>query len=576
MAYPPIPRRPIGSFKVRPNLENDEAADRSPAWPDVADLPKEGLNIAFECLDRHRGTNRWKRPALIWEGRGGAQERYTFEDLKNLADRISGVLASIGLRRGDRVFLFLERIPELYATVLGALQAGGVVGPLFSTLGPDALRYRLQDAGAKILVTSPALLPRLERIRHQLPDLRKILVVNREGADVTSLGQDEICLETEIAGGSNAAVQVRTSPEDPAFIHFTPAITGRPRGATHVHDAIRAIRETARGALDLHDEDVYWCTLDPGWIAGTVYGMFGPWACGVTSVVPQGRFGAEAWYRTIERHRVTVWYTTPTAIRMLRKAGTSLPGRFDLSTLRHICSAGERLDPELIVWGMSTFGVPIHESWWQTETGSIQICNLPIMEIRPGSMGRPYPGVIAAIVDEEGREMPPGEEGHLALRPGWPSMFRTYWSDPVAYEARFRGGWYYTGDRARRDADGYFWFVERADDVIRTAGHLVGPFEVESTLLEHPAVAEAGVIGKPDPVRTEIIKAFLVLKGGFGPSEALKAEIRRFVKHRLALHAFPREIQFVPSLPRTSAGRVMRRLLKGLEVGSAAPGRAAG
>ncbi|HZE88556.1 MAG TPA: AMP-binding protein, partial [Verrucomicrobiae bacterium] len=338
-------------------------------------------------------------------------------------------------------------------------------------------------------------------------------------------------------------------------------------GAAHVHQAIHGHWATARYVLDLHDDDIYWCTADPGWVTGTSYGMFGPWSNGITSVVYHGGFNAEAWYRVIEKYRVTVWYTAPTAVRMLMKSGEALAKRFDLSSLRYVCSVGEPLNPEAIVWGMKAFGMPIHDNWWQTETGCIQIANYPVMEVRPGSMGRPFPGVTAACVDERGREMPPGEEGDLVLKPRWPSMFRTYWNKDEMYASRFKDGWYHTGDRARMDADGYFWFIGRSDDVINTAGHLVGPFEVESALVEHPAVAEAGVIGKPDEERMEIVKAFVSLKDGYEPTDALKREIQEFVKVRLAAHAYPREIDFIKSLPKTRSGKIMRRLLKARELG---------
>jgi acetyl-CoA synthetase len=356
-------------------------------------------------------------------------------------------------------------------------------------------------------------------------------------------------------------------PEDWAVMHYTSGTTGKSKGAAHVHEAILGHNVTARWALDLHDDDVYWCTADPGWVTGTSYGMFGPWSNGITSVVYEGGFDPKTWYEVIQKHRVTVWYTAPTALRMLMKAGTELPARHDLSSLRHICSVGEPLNPEAIVWGMKAFGLPIHDNWWQTETGCIQIANYPCQDIRPGSMGRPIPGTVAAIVDDAGGEVSPGTEGNLALRPGWPSMFRTYWNKKEMYDSRFRNDWYFTGDRARMDEDGYFWFVGRADDVINTAGHLVGPFEVESALVEHPAVAEAGVIGVPDEERMEIIKAFVSLKDGHTASEELKKDIQQFVRTRLAAHAYPRQIEFLPALPKTRSGKIMRRLLKARELG---------
>jgi acetyl-CoA synthetase len=571
MSYAPITKPPLGAFKVRPNLDDYDTLYRALTWDETAKgidgLPGGGVNIAHECLDRHLKTARRTRIALIWEGKDGAEERYTYEDLKAHADRVSQVLVSLGVRKGDRVFIFLERIPELYITVFATLQIGAVAGPLFSAFGPDALRDRLADSAAKVLVTSPSLLPRVNPVRRELPALEKILIVNREGSDVTTLGHDEVSYEAEIRRVKGVFTPVPTGPEDFSVMHYTSGTTGKPKGAAHVHQAIQGHWATAKYVLDLHDDDIYWCTADPGWVTGTSYGMFGPWSNGVTSVVCQAGFNAEAWYRTIEKHRVTVWYTAPTAIRMLMKSGEALPKRFDLSSLRYICSVGEPLNPEAIVWGMKAFGMAIHDNWWQTETGCIQIANYPILEVRPGSMGKPFPGVTAACVDEAGREVPPGEEGDLVLRPRWPSMFRTYWNKKEMYDSRFRNGWYITGDRARRDADGYFWFVGRADDVINTAGHLVGPFEVESALIEHPAVAEAGVIGKPDEERMEIVKAFVSLKDGIEASDALKEEIKQFVKERLAAHAYPREIEFLKSLPKTRSGKIMRRLLKARELG---------
>ncbi|HEY5640639.1 MAG TPA: AMP-binding protein, partial [Dehalococcoidia bacterium] len=358
-----------------------------------------------------------------------------------------------------------------------------------------------------------------------------------------------------------------TGLEDPAIMHYTSGTTGKPKGAVHVHQAVWGHYATGKYVLDLHEDDIYWCTADPGWVTGTSYGMFAPWSNGVTSLIYEGGFGANAWYRLIARHKVTVWYTAPTAIRMLMKAGEEAPKKHDLSSLRYTMSVGEPLNPEAVVWGEKAIGLPFHDNWWQTETGAIMIANYASMEIRPGSMGRPFPGIEAAIIDEEGKEVPVGEEGNLALKPGWPSMFRTYWGRKEKYESCFRDGWYITGDQARMDDDGYFWFVGRADDVINTAGHLVGPFEVESALIEHPAVAEAGVIGKPDPVAMEVVKAFVALKDGYEESEELRRELSKFAIDKLGKAVAPREIEFLPSMPKTRSGKIMRRLLKARELG---------
>jgi acetyl-CoA synthetase len=340
----------------------------------------------------------------------------------------------------------------------------------------------------------------------------------------------------------------------------------------HVHQAVVAHHSTGQLALDLHDGDVFWCTADPGWVTGTSYGIVSPLANGVTSIVDEAEFDAERWYRILDEERVTVWYTAPTAVRMLMKAGAALARPHDLSRLRFVASVGEPLNPEGVVWGLEALGRPIHDNWWQTETGGIMIANYAAEPVKPGSMGRPLPGVTAAVVrcGEDGRVVEvtePGLEGELALRPGWPSMFRGYLGDEARYRACFADGWYLTGDLARRDADGYFWFVGRTDDVIKSAGHLIGPFEVESALLEHPAVAEAAAIGKPDPVALEFVKAFVSLKPGHLPSEALRLELIGHARKRLGTAVAPKEIDFLPSLPRTRSGKIMRRLLKARELG---------
>jgi acetyl-CoA synthetase len=502
---------------------------------------------------------------MLWDGKGGESETYTFAQMAQHANKTANALRSLGVEKGDRVFVFLERIPECYFTVFGTLKLGAVIGPLFSAFGPEAVRDRLLDSGAKVLVTSPELWVRVREIRSDLPELKHVvLVTRRQSAD---LGDGTVSWDELIGPQSEEFETVATDPEDFSVMHYTSGTTGKPKGAAHVHMAIMGHYATAKHVLDIHDEDVYWCTADPGWVTGTSYGMFGPWSNGATSLVFEGGFSANGWYSLIEKYRVTVWYTAPTAIRMLMKAGEEVVKKHDLSSLRYTCSVGEPLNPEAVVWGQKAIGLPFHDNWWQTETGSILIANYPVQEIRPGSMGRPFPGIEPAIIDENGVVVPTGEEGDLAVRPGWPSMFRIYWNNKTLYDSRFQNGWYITGDRARMDSDGYFWFVGRADDVINTAGHLVGPFEVESVLVSHPAVAEAGVIGKPDPVAMEVVKAFVALKDGFEPDEKLRRELIRYSRERLGAAIAPREIEFLPGLPKTRSGKIMRRLLKARELG---------
>ena len=569
MNYEPIVKPPPERMPVTPNLIGYEAVGDAFRWDDIRaeldGLPGGGLNIAHECIDRHLTTDRKDKVAMLWEAKDGRAETYTFAQMAAGSNKAANALRSLGVEKGDRVFVFLERVPELYFTVFGTLKLGAVIGPLFSAFGPDAVRDRLADSEAKVLLTSPDLWARVKDIRADLPRLQHVVILDRRGGGNVPEGT---VVWPDVFDAQSEEFEIEaTDPEDFAIIHYTSGTTGKPKGAAHVHRAVMGHYATAKYVLDLHDDDVYWCTADPGWVTGTSYGMFGPWSNGATSLVYEGGFAAGHWYSLIEKYHVTVWYTAPTAIRMLMKAGEELPKKHDLSSLRYVCSVGEPLNPEGVLWGQKAFDLPIHDNWWQTETGSIVIANYPDMDIRPGSMGRPFPGIEPAIIDDDGNELPPGEEGDLAVRPGWPSMFRTYWNNRELYESRFRNGWYITGDRARRDADGYFWFVGRADDVINTAGHLVGPFEVESALLEHPAVAEAGVIGKPDPIAMEVVKAFVALKDGYEPDDKLRRELIRFGRQKLGAGIAPREIEFVASLPKTRSGKIMRRLLKARELG---------
>ena len=569
MAYARIVKKPVDQHGIKPNLRDYQQSVQEFRWEKIAAeldwFDQDHLNIAHVAIDAHLKTDRKNKKALIWESKKGEVEEYTFSDLARLSNRFANALVGeLGVRKGDRVFFFLERVPEIYIGILGTLKAGGVIGPLFSAFGPDAVRDRLQDSGAKILVTSPALKRKIEAILPLLPNLERIVVVTRGGEKVE--GEDVSYHEVTEAASESFEI-VRTHKEDYAIMHYTSGTTGKPKGAVHVHAAVQGHYATAKYVLDLQGPDIYWCTADPGWVTGTSYGMFGPWSNGITQAVYEGGFSAKTWYGFLERKKVTVWYTAPTAIRMLMKAGDDLPKKYDLKSLRYLCSVGEPLNPEAVVWGEKIFGQPFHDNWWQTETGAIMIANYPAQDVKPGSMGRPFPGIRPAIVDDNGQELPPGKEGHLALKPGWPSMFRTYWNKDELYQSRFRDGWYITGDKAWKDEEGYFWFVGRTDDVINTAGHLVGPFEVESVLIEHPAVAEAGVIGKPDPVAMEVVKAFVSLKEGFQASEELRHDIMKFAMKRLSSAGSPREIEFLDSLPKTRSGKIMRRLLKARELG---------
>jgi acetyl-CoA synthetase len=536
--------------------------------------PAGGINITEVALVRQVEAGRGDVVALRCIDRAGQVTDVTYASLREQAGRFAAVLGDLGVQRGERVFSLLGRVPELHIALLGSLQHGAVFAPLFSAFGPGPILERMRLGDARVLVTTANLYRRrVADLRGELPELRHVLIIDPTG----DVPDDVIDLPAALAAATPRTDVVATSSDDPALLHFTSGTTGTPKGAVHVHGAVVGHHVTARHALDLRPGDVYWCTADPGWVTGVSYGVIAPLTHGVTSIVDAREFDARGWYGVLAEQHVNVWYTAPTALRMLMRRGSEVAREYDVSSLRHVASVGEPLNPEVVVWGQEALGLPVHDNWWQTETGAIMISNYPSMDIRPGSMGRPMPGVEAtvlvrgddgraAVVDGAVREVMTGEVGELALRRGWPSMFRGYLHDPARYAAAFAGDWYLSGDLAQRDEDGYFWFVGRADDVIKSAGHLIGPFEVESTLMEHPAVAEVGVIGKPDLVAGEIVKAFVTLRQGFEPDDTMRQQLLSFGRHHLGSVA-PKEITFDDHLPHTSSGKVMRRLLKARELG---------
>lgn len=519
------------------------------------------VNAAYEAIDRHADSEGGDKVALIYSD-AEREEKYTFREMKEQSNRFGNVLRKLGIQKGDRVFIFMPRSPELYFSFLGAVKVGAIVGPLFEAFMEAAVKDRLENSEAIALVTTPEQLKRVPV--QELPSLKHVILV---GADEGDLKEGFYSFEKEMAEASPELEIEWMDREDGMLLHYTSGSTGKPKGVLHVHNAMIHHYQTGKWILDLKEDDVYWCTADPGWVTGTSYGIFAPWLNGVTNVIRGGRFSPEDWYGTLETYGVTVWYSAPTAFRMLMGAGADVVRKFDLSKVRHILSVGEPLNPEVVRWGLKAYERRIHDNWWMTETGGILISNYPAMAIKPGSMGKPFPGIEAGIIDDEGNELPPNQMGNLAIKTPWPAMMRKIWKNEPKYQEYFRvPGWYISGDSAYRDEDGYFWFQGRIDDVINTSGERVGPFEVESKLVEHPAVAEAGVIGKPDPVRGEIIKAFIALRAGHEPSEDLKKEIRAFVKEGLAAHAAPREIEFKDKLPKTRSGKIMRRVLKAWEL----------
>lgn len=553
-------------LKVEPNLKNYNSVyknfSKRKYFSELEWFKNGKLNAAYNAADRHASTWRKNKVALIWESAEGQEEKFTFLDLKRQSNRFANVLKKLGIKRGQRVFFFLGRVPALYIGFLGAIKTGAIAGTMFAAFGPKAIQDRLGNSQASVLVTDPALVKRVYKVKKNLPHLKKIIIVGKK-----KLKKAEFSYEAEMEKASEKFKVAHMKPTDSAFMLFTSGTTGLPKGVIHSHLAILHEHLTAKWVLDLQENDVYWCTADPGWVTGIGYSILGSWSSGATELVYEGRFDAEKWYELIEKHRVSIWYTAPTAIRMLMKFGLAIVRKYDLSSLRHLCSVGEPLNPEPIFWGLKAFNLPFHDNWWQTETGGMCIANFPCLDIKPGSMGKPVPGVIAEIINENGKHVRAFVEGDLALKPSWTGMMKEIWRRPKKYKSYFFKGWYISGDRAFKDKDGYFWFVGRADDVIKTAGERVGPFEVESALVEHPAIVEAGVIGKPDPLRGQIIKAFVTLNPGFKASEKLKKEIQVFVKKHLAGHAYPREIEFRKYLPKTRSGKIMRRMLRAEELG---------
>lgn len=537
-------------------------------WSDayaLVDGLDDGINIAHEAIDRHVASGYGEQIAVRWLGKDGSRQQYSYQDIQGLAASFANILIDHGLNKGDSVFVLMGRVPELYGCALGTWKAGLVFTPLFSAFGPEPIRTRMEIGNANVLVTTAAIYKRkIAKWRDEIDSLKLVLILGDDAPEGC------VALGPAMRSASGEFETVRTGAEDPAAIHFTSGTTGKPKGVVHVHSAVAYHAFSGRHALDLKPETVYWCTADPGWVTGTSYGIISPLVNRVTMIIDEAEFDLQRWYGTVEHEKIEVWYSAPTAIRMMMRAGDEATEDYDFSSLRFLASVGEPLNPEAVVWSEKVFGQPFHDNWWQSETGGIMIANQPGMPVKPGSMGKPMPGVEVGIVSFDGdnaRELGVGEIGDLALRPGWPSMMRAYLNEEARYRKCFAGGWYISGDLAMRDEDGYIWFVGRADDLIKTSGHLIGPFEVESALIEHPAVAEAGVIGIPDETAGEIVKAYVTLNPGFSADEALERDIRGHARKKLGPAVAPREVAFREALPKTRSGKIMRRLLKARELG---------
>ncbi len=525
------------------------------------------INIGWYCTDRICQQGKADKLALIWEGKGGKEKRYTFNDARLAANTFGQFLRDQGVKPGERVCLFMDKIPELYFSFLGVLKMGAIAQPLFSAFGDESLKVRLDNSEATTIITQKKHVSKVRRILADMSYMKHVIMVDYDGR--SPLREREVAFDLESATPVEDFTCEPTFAETPSVLHYTSGTTGQPKGVKHVHYSLISQYLTSKWVLDLQDDDIYWCTADPGWVTGTSYGIIGPWSLGVTQCVLDRGFSAEEWYRFIEKHRVSMWYSAPTAIRSLMKAGDELVTKHDMKCLRMLASVGEPLNSEAVIWSEKVFGLPFLDTYWQTETGSMMICNYPGMKVKPGSMAKPFPGITAAVVDSDTYEeiTEPGQIGLIGFRPGWPAMMRTYWGNEETYKSKFKNGWYIPGDRATIDKEGYFWFVGRDDDVINTGGHLVSPFEVESALLEHEAVAESAVVSKPDVVNMEVVKAFVVLKAGFDPTDELELKIMNFIRKKLSPLAMPQETEYVKNLPKTRSGKIMRRLLHAQEWG---------
>lgn len=525
------------------------------------------INIGWYCSDRICFQGKGDKIALYFENFTGKERKYTFNDIRLASNTIGTLLRNLEIQNGDRICLFMDRVPELYFSFLGILKIGAVAQPLFSAFGDESLYVRLEDAQTRAIITQSKYLPKIRRIRDKLPFLEYIIVLDH--TKTKNLENREYAFYLEEIPAVEKMEIFPTKSESPSVLHYTSGTTGQPKGVQHVHYSLISQYLTTKWVLDLQDDDIYWCTADPGWVTGTSYGIIGPWSLGITQCVLGAGFSAQAWYRFIEKYKISMWYSSPTAIRSLMKAGNELVMSYDLSSLRHLASIGEPLNPEAVIWSQRIFGKPFHDTYWQTETGSIMISNFPGMKIKPGSMGKPFPGITGVILDQERFEPieEAGKIGLIAFRPGWPAMMRGYWNNEEIYKKKFVGRWYLSGDKGTIDNEGYFWFVGRDDDIINTGGHLVSPFEVESALLEHPAVGESAVVSKPDEVNMEVVKAFITLKPGFIFNSELELDIMNFIRKKLSSLAMPQEIEYMDKLPKTRSGKIMRRLLHAKEWG---------
>lgn len=514
-------------------------------------------NIAYHCSKLQCDSGYAERVAIRWLYPDLTRQDILFNEIENESNAIANILLNLGVQKSDRIFTFSQKSPELYFIFLGILKIQAIAGILFSNFGSEALLDRLGDSQAKILFTSKKFLRKIKTIWKQLPDLKKIIVL-----DIDEHESDLILSYPKLSRSANFEYQIpETDPETPALLHYTSGSTGKPKGVLHIHKSLRSHIDTFRNILNVKDKDIFWCTADPGWVTGVSYGIIAPLSQGVQQIQYSGTYKAKVWMDILQNENVNIWYTAPTALRMLMQEDPSLFSNIDLKNLEYIFSVGEPLNPSVIQWVKNHLKKDVFDTWFQTETGAIVIANKPGMEIRPGSMGKPYT-TKAFILDEDNNRLPPRKQGRLCLEPNWPSMFINYLNKEEIYREKFSSGYYDTGDVAYRDEDDYFWFFGRGDDVINTSGHLVGPFEIESSLIEMDEVAEVDVIGAPDDLLYEKVVAFIRLSTEVEWSREIELKLRLHVSNRLSSIATPQEFIIVDSIPKNKSGKIMRRLLK--------------
>ena len=543
-------------------------------------------NITYNCLDRHINNGRRNKVAYIWLDEENNEKKITYGELLELVSRIANGLKSLGVKKGDRVSIYMPNTIEAIACMLACARIGAIHSVVFAGFSEGALRTRIEDAKAKVVITATYTKRRGKKIDLLSTTLRaidglsfvdKVVVWDRDGDVLNGENPLLVSLDKLIKESSPVCEPEVMDAEDPLFILYTSGTTGKPKGVLHTTGGYMVgTYYTTKVVFDAHEDDIYWCTADIGWITGHSYIVYGPLTNGLTSLVVEGAPDYPdpgRWWSYVERYRVNTFYTAPTAIRMFMRYGEEWPAKYDLSSLRILGSVGEPINPEAWEWYYKNIGrekCVIVDTWWQTETGAHLITTIPSYPAKPGKAGKPFFTIEPAVVDNQGNPLPPNTVGNLVIKSPWPSMLRTCWGEPERYEKYWTaipGNVYFTGDLATYDEEGYIMILGRADDVLNVAGHRIGTMEVESALVDHPAVAEAAVIGKPHEIKGESIKAFVILKKGVEPSDRLKEDIKQHVRQVLGAIAVPDEIEFVEKLPKTRSGKIMRRVLKAQELG---------